>query len=78
MTDATISLTADHMTYSMKPLVGEQTNIRLWAIQKQYPSNEAEYYAAYMLSRYWYYYKTLGCEYNAAVQRKVKNIDLDA
>jgi hypothetical protein len=77
MTERTnIVLTADHITYSMEPFVNEQSNIRLWAIQKQYPTNEAEYNAAYMLSRYWYYHKMLGCEYNAAVQRRVNNINL--
>lgn len=71
-----MSLTADHITYTMQPFVGEHTNIRLWAIQKQNPTNEAEYHTAQLMSRYWYYSKKLGCTYNAAVQRKIDYISL--
>ena len=69
-------LTADHITYSSPKLRNEHTNLRLWAIQKQYPTNEAEYQAASAHALYWFYSNTLGCSYNAVVQRKVNTIDL--
>ena len=65
------------MTYKMEKNVNEHNNIRLWAIQKQYPKNEAEYSAAHILSLYWYYNKKLQCEYNAAIQRKINTIELE-
>ena len=68
-------LTADHITYSVDRLPTEYTNIRLWALHKQCPTNEAEYYSASSLALYWYYHHTLGCEYNAAIERKIASID---
>jgi hypothetical protein len=75
MTD-TLRLTADHVTYSVCQQQNEYTNLRLWAIQKQYPTNEAEYNAANQLALYWYYNNKLQCKYNAAVQRKINAINL--
>lgn len=69
-------LTADHTTYRIPKLPSEHTNIRLWAVQHQYPRNEAEYQAACNLALYWYYHHKLGCSYNAAVQRKIDSIEL--
>lgn len=73
----TMSLTADHMTYTVDRLCNENTNVRLWALQKQYPTSESEYQSALALAQYWYFNKTLGCVYNAAVQRKTKSIKID-
>lgn len=71
-----LSLTADHITYQCPKLPNEHTNLRLWAIQKQYPTNEAEYHVASAHALYWFYSHKLGCKYNAAVQRKINVIDL--
>jgi hypothetical protein len=70
-------LTVDHVTYSMEKHINEHDNNRLWAIQKQYPKTEAEYHNAHNLALYWYYSKKLGCVYNAAIERKIKSIDLE-
>lgn len=70
------SLTADHVTYRVSPLPNEHTNLRLWAIQKQNPTNEAEYAMAKSNALYWYYRHTLGCVYSASVQRKLRAINL--
>jgi hypothetical protein len=71
-----LSLTADHVSYTVKAQTNEHSNIRLWAIQKQCPANEAEYQYAMKLALYWYYHHKLGCKYNAAIQRKLHAIDL--
>ena len=71
-----ISITADHVTYEVDSLPAEYTHARLWAIQKQYPTNEAEFHMATNFAKLWYYSKTLGCEYNAAIQRKISQIGL--
>ena len=67
-------LTADHITITDKPLVGETTNKRLWAIFKQYPTNEGEFYAAKNLALLWYYHNNLKCEYSASAQKKINAI----
>jgi len=72
------SLTVDHVTYTAEQMPNEHNNIRLWAIQKQYPRTEAEYQASSQIALYWYYSHKLGCVYNAAVQRKIEAIDLNA
>jgi len=77
MSTQKLTLTADHVTYSCDKLPIEHDNLRLWAIQKQYPTNEAEYQSAQSLALYWYYNAKLGCAYNAAIQRKIGNIDLE-
>ena len=69
-------LTVDHVTYMVDQMPNEHTNIRLWAIHKQYPRTEAEYASASQMALYWYFSKTLGCVYNAAIQRKIDAIDL--
>lgn len=74
--DTLLSLTADHITYRIPKMSNEHTNIRLWAIQKQYPKTEAEYQSACNMALYWYYSGTLGCIYNAAIQRKIDAINL--
>lgn len=71
-----ILLTVDHVTYTTPRLPNEHTNIRLWALHKQFPRTEAEYQSASNMALYWYYCNTLGCLYNAAVQRKINSIDL--
>jgi hypothetical protein len=71
-----MSLSADHTTIRIQKMPNEHTNIRLWAVHKQYPKTEAEYHAACNIAQYWYYSKKLGCVYNAAVQRKIDAIDL--
>ena len=71
-----LTLTADHITYRVRRLQTEHSNIRLWAIQKQNPTNEAEYAAAETMSLYWYYHHKFSCEYNAAIERKIANIPL--
>jgi len=76
MGDRSFSLTVDHRTYTASRQLNEHSNTRLWAIQKQNPSDEAEYHRAATMALFWYYCKTLGCEYNAAVQRRVNAIDL--
>lgn len=79
MNDTALSmnvLTADHVSYRAEPLPNEHTNLRLWAIQKQNPTDEAEYTSAKNLALYWYYRHTLGCIYSATVQRKLKAIKL--
>jgi len=78
MSETKISLTADHVTYSMNKIPNEHNNIRLWAIEKQYPRSEAEYNNAYNMGLYWYYCNTLGCVYNAAIQRKIDAINIDS
>lgn len=70
------TLTADHATYRAQKIPNEHTNIRLWAVQKQYPRTEAEYQSACNMALYWYYNNKLECVYNAAVQRKIEAIDL--
>lgn len=69
-------LTADHVTYIVDPLVNEYTNIRSWAVQKQGPTTEAEYQYAILMSLYWFYHHSIGCEYNAVIQRKLNGINL--
>ncbi len=69
-------LTADHITYYVNKQSNEYSNIRLWAIQKQCPKSEAEYQAASLTALYWFYHNVLGCEYNAAVQRRIAAIEL--
>ena len=71
-----MSLTADHITYKVPKLPIDHNNIRLWAIQKQFPQNEAEYQSACTMALYWYYHTQFGCVYNAAVQRKIDALRL--
>jgi hypothetical protein len=72
----TQTLTADHVTYRVRTMPNEHTNIRLWAVHKQNPRTEADYQSACNMAQYWYYCNKLECVYNAAVQRKVDAIDL--
>jgi len=72
-----VELTVDHITYTMEKNLTEHNNIRLWAIQRQNPRDDSEYHNAFNLSLYWYYNKKLGCVYNAAIQRKINNINLE-
>lgn len=69
-------VTADHITISADPLVGEVGNERVWAIQKQAPLTEADYHFASQLALYWYYNKKLGCSYNAAIHRRLDALSL--
>ena len=70
------SLTSDHLTITAKPLIGEVTNKRLWAILKQFPTDDAEFHHASQQALFWYYQQTLGCTYNAAIQRRVEAIPM--
>lgn len=77
-TDTNMSLTVDHTTYTVQSMSGEYDNIRLWAISKQYPRSDADYLSACNIALYWYYVHKLDCTYNAAIQRKIAAISLDA
>jgi hypothetical protein len=66
-----VYISADHVTYSYKPLLNETNNERLWMIERQQPRSEHEFNNANTLSMYWHYSKTLNCQYNAMIQRKV-------
>lgn len=67
-----IAITADHITYIDQQLPSEYDNNRLWYILKNmFPLTEADWETARSLSIYWFNINTLGCEYNAAVERKL-------
>jgi hypothetical protein len=68
-----VYITSDHISYCYKPLINENTNERLWMIENQQPKSDYEYNNANILSLYWHYSKTLKCQYNASIQRKIDN-----
>jgi len=70
----TYTITADHITYTVKALPKEQTNNRLWFINKMRPVTEHDWETAQLLSIYWYYTEKLKCEYNAVIHRKIKTV----
>lgn len=44
---------------------------RAWFIASQRPHNDAEYAAADLLSRQWFYWRHRGCRYDAAVEKRL-------
>jgi len=69
------SITADHITYTVKTLPAESDVSRLWIIEKQKPKNAADFYNSEILSYQWYYHVNYGCEYNASIQRKIESLN---
>ena len=63
----------DHLTYRDKPLEGETSNERLWKIAGMRPMTDGEFQSCRNLSVFWYNIKHLGCEYNAAIHRRLKD-----
>ena len=67
-------ITSDHITYMDSLLPKELDNSRLWFINKMRPMNDYDWHNAKMLSVFWFYKQMLGCEYNAAVERKIRAV----
>jgi hypothetical protein len=66
-----ISITADHITYTDSKLPGETDTDRLWFIKNAYPLDDYGWAIVRILSVYWYYKTKLGCSYNITIERKL-------
>jgi hypothetical protein len=70
-----LTITADHVTYTINMLPTETDIARLWIIEKQQPRTQADFFNSVILSYHWYYHHIYGCEYNASIQRKIEALD---
>ena len=71
-----LRISADHMSIVARPLIGESSLGRLWAINRQAPESDVDYENAADLALYWYYNKYLACSYSTTIENRLKELGL--
>lgn len=70
-----LTVTIDHISYTIPRLNDEVDYSRLWFVAKQFPYDDYSLCQAIKLARYWHNRNKYECTYSAPIEKRLKEAE---